>query len=51
MDLLNYQGVELRGSIFNLFDKRYVDPSPIASTISDFPKPGRTFFIELSAEF
>ncbi|GAB4273451.1 MAG: colicin FY TonB-dependent receptor YuiR [Methylomicrobium sp.] len=51
VDLLNYQGVELRGSIFNLFDKRYVDPSPIASTISDFPKPGRTFFIELSAGF
>ena len=37
---------EVRGSVFNLFDKSYDDPSPMNTVPTDFPQPGRSFMVE-----
>jgi iron complex outermembrane receptor protein len=42
---------EVRGSVFNLFDKRYYDPSPQDTVPTDYPQQGRSFIIELRYEF
>ncbi len=42
---------EIRGSVFNLFDKGYDDPSPTTGAPSDRPQPGRSFMVELRYEF
>jgi len=42
---------EVRGSVFNLFDKRYYDPSPQDTVPTDYPQQGRSFIIELRFEF
>lgn len=49
--LYDYKGLELRMSIFNLFDNKVVDPSPVNTMPSDFPTPGITFFVGLNYEF
>ncbi|MCF6283064.1 MAG: TonB-dependent receptor [Candidatus Polarisedimenticolaceae bacterium] len=43
--------LELRGSISNLFDVAYDDPSPYESTISDYPREGRSYMVDLSYRF
>ena len=37
---------EVRGSVFNLFDKSYDDPSPMNTIPTDFPQQGRSFMVE-----
>ncbi len=39
---------EIRGSISNLFDVSYDDPSPDDSTESDLPRTGRSYMVDLS---
>lgn len=43
--------MEVKGSIYNLFDKEYVDPSALTSLPSDEPQPGRNFMLEISYKF
>ncbi|GAX62209.1 TonB-dependent receptor [Candidatus Scalindua japonica] len=43
--------VEVRGSVFNLFDKSYDDPAPKNTVPTDYPQQGRSFIIELRYEF
>ncbi len=45
------EGLELRGSVYNLFDEKYTFPTPINTLPEDFPMPGRTFMVELRYEF
>lgn len=42
---------EIRGSVNNLFDKKYYDPSPQNTVPTDYPQQGRSFMIELRYEF
>lgn len=42
---------EIRGSVNNLFDKEYEDPSPINTVPTDYPQQGRSFMVELRYEF
>ncbi len=42
---------EIRGSVFNLFDKNYDDPAPKDTVPTDHPQQGRSFMIELRYEF
>ncbi len=42
---------EIRGSVQNLFDKDYDDPSPKNTVPTDFPQQGRSFMIELRFQF
>jgi outer membrane cobalamin receptor len=43
--------LEIRGSVFNLFDKKYDDPSGIGEVPTDYPQPRRSFMVELRYEF
>ncbi len=45
------KGFEIRGSVYNLFDKEYTYPSPVDTLPVDYPVPGRNFIIELQYEF
>lgn len=49
--LHNYKGLELRVAVFNLFDTKIVDPSPIYTMPSDYPTPGITLFTGVNYEF
>ncbi len=42
---------EIRGSIFNLFDKGYKDPAPKDTVPTDYPQPERSFVVELRYQF
>jgi iron complex outermembrane receptor protein len=42
---------EIRGSIFNLFDKDYKDPAPVDTVPTDYPQPERAFVVELRYKF
>jgi len=42
---------EVRGSVFNLFDKSYYDPAPQDTVPTDYPQQGRSFIIELRYQF
>ena len=42
---------EVRGSVFNLFDKSYYDPAPQNTVPTDYPQQGRSVTIELRFEF
>ena len=39
---------DVTASIYNFFDKSYFDPSQAGTMISDYPKEGRSFWIEAS---
>ena len=43
--------IELAGSIQNLFDTRYADPSPLGGLPGDYPRPGRAAFVKLKYRF
>ena len=48
--LEEYEGLELRGSVYNLFDKDYTSPwNP--DLPHDVPRAGRSFIIELKYKF
>ena len=42
---------EIRGSVFNLFNKGYDDPAPVDTVPTDFPQPGRSFNVELRYQY
>ncbi len=42
---------EIRGSVFNIFDKSYDDPAPNNTVSTDYPQPGRSFIVEFRFEF
>ena len=42
---------EIKGSVFNLFDKGYDDPAPMGTVPTDYPQPGRSFIVELRYSF
>ncbi len=42
---------EIRGSIFNLFNKGYDDPSPMDTVPTDYPQQERSFRIELQYKY
>ncbi|GAX62128.1 outer membrane receptor protein [Candidatus Scalindua japonica] len=42
---------EIRGSVFNLFDKSYDDPAQKNTVPTDYPQQGRSFIIELRYRF
>jgi len=46
-----WDGLELRLSLYNLFDRKYVDPAPANTLLADYPKPGRSFFAEARYKF
>ncbi|MCP5004419.1 MAG: TonB-dependent receptor [Planctomycetes bacterium] len=43
--------VEIRGSVLNLFDKGYDDPSPINTVPTDYPQSERSINVELRVSF
>ena len=43
--------IEVAGSIQNLFDTRYADPSPLGGLPGDYPRPGRAVFVKLKYRF
>jgi outer membrane receptor protein involved in Fe transport len=48
--LKGYEGFEIRGSVYNLFDKDYTSPE-YPSIPDDMPQPGRNFIVEVSYKF
>jgi iron complex outermembrane receptor protein len=44
-------GLELSGTIKNLFDKSYSDPAPVSGVPGDYPRPGRSFFLKAIYKF
>ena len=49
--LKGLEGLELRGSVHNLFDKDYTSPARATELLDDFPMPGRTFLLEMRYKF
>jgi iron complex outermembrane receptor protein len=43
--------LELAGSLQNLFDVRYADPSPLGGLPDDYPRPGRAVFLKVKYRF
>jgi outer membrane receptor for ferrienterochelin and colicins len=48
--LKGYEGLEVRGSIYNLFDKDYTSPED-TSLPNDMPQPGRNSMVEVKYKF
>jgi len=48
--LKGYEGLELRGSVYNLFNKDYTSPAK-TQLPNDTPRPGRNFMIEVKYKF
>ena len=46
-----FKTLELRASIYNLFNENYDDPAPINTIENDFPRPGRNYFFEVAYKF
>ena len=45
----NYiENLEVQASVYNLSDEHYVDPSPSGVMVSDYPKAGRNFMVDVS---
>jgi len=49
--LKGYEGLELRASVYNLFDKDYTSPTGPQQLPHDLPRPGRNFLFEISYKF
>jgi len=49
--LEKHEGLKIRGSVYNLFDKDYTSPNGEPSVPNDIPRPGRSFIIELKHKF
>jgi len=48
--LKGYENLEMRGSIYNLFDKDYTTPEP-PRIPGDMPQPGRNYLVEVTYKF
>lgn len=46
-----FNKLKIKASLFNLLDKKYSDPTSSNAVPDDYPRPGRTFFIELGYKF
>ncbi len=46
-----FNDMKIKGSLLNLFDKKYDDPTPVNTIPTDLPRPGRTFYLELEYTF
>jgi outer membrane receptor protein involved in Fe transport len=46
-----FRTLEIWGAVYNLFDESYVDPSPPGGVPGDYPRPGRSAFINASYRF
>jgi len=44
-------GLEIRGSVYNLFDEDYTFPTAAGTLPVDLPRPGRNFMVELQYKF
>ena len=49
--LKGYEEFEVRGSVYNLFDKDYTAPTDPGSLPNDLPRPGRNFIVEVKYKF
>jgi iron complex outermembrane receptor protein len=49
--LKGYEGLELRASAYNLFDKDYTSPAGNGELPEDIPRPGRNFLVEAKYKF
>ena len=49
--LKGYENLELRGSVYNLFDKDYASPLGKMQLPEDTPMPGRNFLVEVKYKF
>ena len=49
--LRGFEELELRASVYNLFDKDFVEPSALSSLPDDIPMPGRNFMLGLRYTF
>ena len=49
--LKGYENLELRGSIYNPFDKDYTSPTGKGELPNDMPRPGRNFMVEVKYKF
>ena len=45
------KGLEIRGSVYNLFDTEYTFPTAKDTLPVDFPMPGRSFMVEVRYKF
>jgi outer membrane receptor protein involved in Fe transport len=49
------ENLELRLSVYNLFDEEYADPAPLLVQATplqgDYPQPGRRFLFEVANQF
>ncbi|GAA3926766.1 TonB-dependent receptor [Litoribacillus peritrichatus] len=45
------ENLDLKLTAYNVFDKQYFDPTPIGVMESDYPKPGRSFFVDALYHF
>ncbi|MBC8552939.1 MAG: TonB-dependent receptor [Candidatus Brocadiales bacterium] len=43
--------LEIKGSVYNLFDKSYDDPAPMDTVPTDYPQQGRSFRIEIQFKY
>ena len=48
--LKGYEGLELRGSVYNLLDKDWVTPTD-PKIPNDMPRPGRNYMVEIKYTF
>ncbi|MBI3932739.1 MAG: TonB-dependent receptor [Acidobacteria bacterium] len=46
-----YRGLEISGTVSNLFDRRYHDPSPSWGVPGDYPRPGRAAYVTATYKF
>jgi len=49
--LEGYEGLEMRASVYNLFDKDYTSPTGNNELPDDLPMPGRSFLVEVKYKF
>jgi iron complex outermembrane receptor protein len=49
--LEGYEGFEIRGSVYNLFDKDYTSPTDQGQVLDDLPRPGRSFMVGVTYKF
>jgi len=49
--LKELKGLEVRGMVYNLFNKQYTSPTPPGGLPDDMPMPGINFFLELRYTF
>ena len=47
----HYKGFEIRGSVYNLFDKDYTSPTGKGQLPDDLRMPGRNFMVEVKYKF